>query len=448
MIDKLTTLTTLFAAAALVAAAPQAPAPQKPPDIAVTLTGENGQPPRLAVPQFIAITKDAETQAIAKTITDVLFDDLTFEREYALIPRDTYATIPAATSFTDVPIDRWRELNADYVVVGTVQKMPTGIQIQVRLLAARDRSQAFGKEYSGSSANPRIYAHTISDELHALRGVRGIARTKIAFASDRDGERLGGTIEQRTVQEVYMEDYDGEGARRLTVNRTLNITPRWSPDGRSLAYTSYRRGGPNIFIQNIYEGTNSDLTKDGASYLPAWSPDGTRIAFMSTHDGNPELYVANRDGSNVRRITNNPAIDEAPTWSPAGNQIAFVSDRTGSPQVYIVNADGTGLQRLTTAESYADKPTWSPAPNSEIAFSSRNGPGSDIKVINLATRMIRQLTFGEGTNESPTWAPNGRHLAFVSTRAGKNQIFTISADGKNLRQITKVGNNKFPDWSN
>jgi TolB protein len=71
----------------------------------------------------------------------------------------------------------------------------------------------------------------------------------------------------------------------------------------------------------------------------------------------------------------------------------------------------------------------------------------DIKVLSLATREVRQLTFGEGTNESPSWAPNGRHLAFMSTRSGKSQIFLIARDGKNLKQITKTGNNQYPDWS-
>ena len=68
-------------------------------------------------------------------------------------------------------------------------------------------------------------------------------------------------------------------------------------------------------------------------------------------------------------------------------------------------------------------------------------------MIELATGQVRQLTFGEGTNESPSFSANGRHLAFMSTRSGKAQIFTISKDGKNLRQITKVGNNYQPDWS-
>ena len=425
----------------------QTPSPQQ--EISTTIRIDaGGAPPRLAVPDFIALTTDSESVAMSKTIAQVLFDDLAFEREFALIPRDTYASIPAAKSFVDVPFDRWRELGADGLIAGSIQKIDSGFRVQVRLFRVSTREQAFGQEYSGS-ANPRLYAHTISDEVHQQqRGLRGVARTRLAFDSDRDGERMGGTIEQRAVKEIYYADYDGENQKRFTVNRSLNITPAWSPDSSSLAYVSFRRGrGGNVFISNIRQGTLEDFSKGiGENWLPAWSPDGTRVAFASTRDGNSEIYVANRDGSNVKRLTNHPQIDTSPTWSPSGTQIAFVSDRAGSPQIYVVGVDGLGLRKLTF-ESYCDRPTWSPAPYNEIAFAARTGPGFDIKVLDLVTNQVRALTFGEGSNESPTWSPNGRHLAFASTRSGKYQIFTIARDGKNLRQLTRLGNNYQPDWS-
>jgi len=426
----------------------QTPPPQQPTEVATTIRGD-GAPPRLAVPDFIAGSPDAETAAIAKTIAQVLYDDLAFEREFSLIPRDTYSTIPAARSFTDVPLERWRELNADGVIIGLVQKTPAGIKVEVRLFDVRKSVTAFGREYSGSAANPRIYAHTISDEIHKQqRGLVGVARSKLTFDSDRDGERMFGTIEARGVKEIYISDYDGENQRRITTARSLSITPTWSPDGRSIAYTSFQHGTPNIYIMNIFQGTREDLTKSiGEDWLPSWSPDGTRVAFSSTRDGNPEIYVANRDGSNIHRLTQHPGIDTTPTWSPSGTQIAFTSDRSGTPQIYVVSADGLGAVRKITSESYADRPTWSPAPYNEIAFASRSGPGFDIKVVDIATGQIRALTFGEGTNESPAYSANGRHLAFMSTRSGKSQIFTISRDGKNLRQVTRAGNNYRPDWS-
>jgi TolB protein len=433
------------------------PASRQPSDVDVVISsGDIGAAPRFAVPDFIALSSvgrsgapDTETADAARTIARVLWDDLNFEREFALIPRDVYKTIPAATSIFDVPFDRWRELNADGVVIGTVQKTDTGVRVEVRLYNVRSGQSAFNMEYSGSIANVRVYAHTIADDIHKTqRNLRGVARTRLTFNSDRDGERLSGTVENRGAKEIYIADYDGENQRRMTVNRDLNSTSVWAPDGRSIAYVSWRRGPPNIFVSNIYSGlAPQDLTKSiGNNWTPVFSPDGTRIAFSSNRDGNPEIYVMNRDGSNVRRLTNHPANDITPTWSPSGTQIAFTSSRGGDAEIYIMGADGIGIQRLTNG--YSDRPTWSPAPFNEIAYAARTGPGNDIRVVDLATRQVRQLTFGEGTNESPAFAPNGRHIAFNSTRSGKEQVFTIARDGKDLRQITRTGNNKQPHWSN
>jgi TolB protein len=111
-----------------------------------------------------------------------------------------------------------------------------------------------------------------------------------------------------------------------------------------------------------------------------------------------------------------------------------------------VNIDGTGLNKITN-EVACDRPTWSPAPFNEIAYASRNGAGYDIKIFSFATRSSTTITDGIGSNESPAFSPNGRHLAFTSTRAGKEQIFLIDRDGKNLRQITRQGMNRYPNWS-
>ena len=427
--------------------ATQQPRPQQPSEVELAISGESGTPPRFAVPDFVALTPDAAE--VAKTIGQVLWDDLNFEREFYMIPRDTYSTIPAVRSADQVPFDAWRELGADGLVFGTVSRSGNNVRVEVRLFNVRSRQSAFAKEYSGTITNPRLYAHTISDEIHQQqRGLRGVARTKLTFSSDRNREKLTGTVENRDTKEIYIADYDGANQRRITVNRQLNITPVWAPDARAIAYTSYRRGYPDIFVAQIYQGTQETPTNNrGQNWLPAYSPDGSQMVFTSNRDGNPDLYVMNRDGSNVRRLTNHPAIDTTPTWSPTGTQIAFTSDRSGSPQIYIMSSDGLNLRRLTTAESWADRPTWSPAPFNEIAYAGQTGRGYDIKVYDLASGQTKQITFGEGSNESPAYSPNGRHIAFVSTRSGRANVFTIGRDGRGVQQITRDGSNYTPSWS-
>jgi TolB protein len=425
-----------------------APQPQQPSEVSTTITGDQpGMAPRLAVPDFVALSTDAETVDAAKTIGRVLWDDLNYEREFAMLPRDVMETVPVATSDT-VPFDRWRELAVDALVVGTVRKTGAGVEIEVRLFNVRSGQSVFATKYSGAVASKRSYAHRISDDIHwQQRNLQGVAQTKLTFSSDRTGERFSGTVDNRGVREIMIVDYDGENAVRVTTDRSLNIAPVWSPDARSIVYTSYRRVVPNLFVANIYEGTGGILTDvTSQNWLPAWSPDGKRIAFSSMRDGNSEIYVINRDGSDLRRLTNNRSDDTTPAWSPTGARIAFTSDRTGSPQIWEMDSDGLG-QRPLTHESRADRATWSLAPFNQIAFAAQTGPGNDIKILDMTTGTVRQLTFGEGTNESPVFAPNGRHIAFVSTRAGKEQIFTMDTDGKNVRQITRTSSNKYPNWS-
>jgi TolB protein len=287
------------------------------------------------------------------------------------------------------------------------------------------------------------------------RGVRGVARTRLTYVSDRVRQSVLGTVEKRSAKEVWVSDYDGANELRITNSRDLNINPSWSFDASAIAYSAYRgNNAPDILLSFIRTGVLQNLTKgrlrDG-SYLPVFAPDGKRIAFAATAEGaaSQDIYVINIDGTNLRRVTTHPDIDTTPTWSPSGTQIAFTSNRTGRPQIYIMNADGTGMaQRLNIPDAEADRATWAPSPHNEIAYTARNGPGYDIKVHELATGTTRQLTFSEGSNEAPAYSPSGRHLAFSSTRSGLVQIFTIGRDGNGLRQITRTGNNQTPDWSN
>ena len=429
-------------------------APQQQDTVKLVITGPGGAPPKLAIAGFIPLSSDAETVAAARTITDVLRADIEYEREYYLIPKDMIATVPKFTAIDQVPLDRWKELQADGVLVGTVAKTGTGVLVQVRLIKVATGETAFGKQYSGAIANPRRYAHTIWDEMYKdqMQG-HGVARTRLTFSSDRDAERIQGPSGNRDVQEIYIADYDGANPIKVTNTRTLNITPTWSPDNQAIAYTSYRPSGgmgtfQDIVVSHIRIGkretpANGDPRKQ--NYLPIWSPDGSKIAFTTNRDGNPEIYVMNKDGSGVRRMTNSPGIDVSPTWSPTGGQLAWVSDRTGTARIYIMDADGSNHRVLINEECF--RPTWASGKFNEIAYAGKSGPGYDIKIYSFAEGTSRRITDGIGSNESPAFSPNGRHIAFTSTRNGKVQVYTIARDGNDLRQITREGNNKYPNWS-
>ena len=447
-----------FLVAAVVAAQqpPQSvPAPQQPNEIATRIDSGSAAPPHYAVPDFIALSPNVSSTA--QMIAQVLWDDLAFEREFDMMPRDINKNVAVARTPDQIPFGTWRENGADAVFFGTVEQKGNDVLVEVRLFNVRTRTSVFGQQYTIAARSARRIAHEVSDAIHQQqRGVRGVARTRLAFVSDRTRESLLGTVEKRNAREVYVADYDGANEQRITNSRDLNLNPSWSYDARSIVYSAYRRGGaPDLLVSFITTGVLQNLTKgrfrDGA-YLPVFSPDGKQIAFAALAEGAnaQDIFVMNADGSGTpRRLTTHPDSDTTPTWSPTGTQIAFTSDRTGRPQIYIMNVDGSGVRRLPVPDAEVDRATWSPAPFNEIAYYARNGPGYDIKIHELATGQTKQITYSEGSNESPSYSPSGRHLAFTSTRgSGLSQVYTIGRDGNGLRQVTRTGNNQTPDWSN
>jgi TolB protein len=182
---------------------------------------------------------------------------------------------------------------------------------------------------------------------------------------------------------------------------------------------------------------------------PEFTPDGKSIIYASTAVGIAQLYIANLDGSGLRRLTSSNAIDVEPKVNPkTGAEMVFVSGRGGHPQIYRMNMDGTDVQRLTEGDGDAVNPAWNPD-GQHIAFSWTRGyePGNfNVFIMDVASRSFVQLTHGTGRNEHPTWAPDGVHLAFSSNRTGKQQIWTMLANGTQLKQLTTQGSNTAPAW--
>ncbi len=410
---------------------------------------------RVGLPDFVVPSGDPDVVAMARTVADVLWNDIDFEREYYMIPRQVSAAVPPAAAMA-LPFQRWRDLGADMVLVGNASRTDTTMVIELRLIGTKGTSQ--GRQYFGmryecgvkTARGPRDCAHRIADDFHKqTRNLDGVAETKLAFASTRDNgsvpRRPGQAIAQG--KEIYISDYDGANQMRLTANRSLNICPAWSPSGTLLAYTSYVSGFPDIYVANLAQpGAGLTRPTHGSdqvqNQLAAWSPDGRQIAFMSNRSGNNDVWVVNSDGTGLRNLTNSPGNDWAPTWSPDGTKIAFASDRAGANQLYVMSSVGTGLQRLVAQR--IDRPTWSSL--NFIAFTVGNGPGYDIGIYDFNNPGVTILTDGIGSNESPAIAPNGRHIAFVTTRWGRSQIAIMDRTGQHIRRITEAGENTYPNW--
>jgi TolB protein len=376
-------------------------------------------------------------------VTEVLRRDLRFEGLFRFVEPSLMEALPAMDP--DAPnLEDWKSVAATILVTTRAQVTGGEMTVDLKVVHVESGQTMASKRYTGRADNPRMFAHQASDEVTSLTQNRGVARTRIAFTSDRDATK------EKRAKELYIVDYDGFNPRRVTVNRSLNILPAWSPDGRSLAYVSYRGGVPDVYRASIFEGKSANLTGGaGMSFAPSFSPDGKRIAYASSRSGNMEVWVANADGSGTRKITNSAAADTAPSWSPTGAEIAFTSDRTGSPQLYVMDAEGLNVRRLTSVGNWNDAAAWNPSREyAEIAYTARlEGGGFDIAVIDIATRQVRQVTAGRGSCEYPSWAPSGRHLVFSCKRGPTWQLTVANRDGSAIETLgAGPGNNVQPDW--
>ena len=249
--------------------------------------------------------------------------------------------------------------------------------------------------------------------------------------------------------DVYVVGADGRGQQRLTRHPGVDGNPAWSPDGRQIAFTRRSRewngvGKIYIHVMNADGSRQRRLTHGQGHFSVAWSPDGKKMLFERRNPRHPlpgpvpgewpeELYVMNADGSGQRRLTRNPAEDEAPAWSPDGRKIAFTRDGK-KPTVWVMNSDGSGQRRLTPARWHsASGAAWSPD-GRKIAFSGRpSTPPPGIYVMNADGSERQRLTH---RGESPAWSPDGQMIAFDHLVVGTGpELYVMTADGRGKRKL-------------
>lgn len=152
-----------------------------------------------------------------------------------------------------------------------------------------------------------------------------------------------------------------EDAEQLTFDEAFAEHPDLSPDGREVAFSTDRRGGPRIWILRLRDRTLRPFTeKLYKSWGPRWSPDGKEIVFYSYRSGNRDIWVKPLSGAPARQLTKHQAEDMHPVWSPDGARIAFMSDRAGNWDVWMVPALGGQPVRITTDPAWESSPEWSP----------------------------------------------------------------------------------------
>ncbi|MDH7499797.1 MAG: Tol-Pal system beta propeller repeat protein TolB [candidate division NC10 bacterium] len=335
-------------------------------------------------------------------------------------------------------LPRLSSLSIQVMLAAELSRSENKLILDAKLFDVSARQQILHNRYMADMKGLTAAVHRLSDDIiYYLTGERGICRTKLAFVSNKSGAK-----------EIYLMDLDGDNVMQMTRNRSLNLTPRWSPDGRFLAYVSYRDGNPDLYLLDVTCGRRTKISSlPGLNISPAWSPDGKWMALALSKSGNTNLYLMRPDGGELRQITDGKAIFVSPTWSPNGRQIAFVSDQGGTPQIYVMDAEGTNMRRLTFQGNYNTSPAWSPK-GDKIAFVSQQNGSLHIFAIRPDGGGLLALTHGAGQNESPSWSPDGRYIAFSSTRQGRSGIYIMREDGSGQRRLSSDDADYYtPDWS-
>jgi Tol biopolymer transport system component len=298
--------------------------------------------------------------------------------------------------------------------------------------------------------------------------------TRIAFESDRDDPHPVSCFPNCAFR-IYVMNADGTGERRLTNLDGLEGHADWSPDGQSIAFHADRNadGKNEIYVAPVDGGETRLVLGDAFdNTAPDWSPDGMSIAFSSDRDGGMDIYVVGVDGTGLRKIVDTGIADYFPDWSPDGTQILFFAANwpTVKQTIYVVGVDGSNLRALTTASSVVNESAqWSPDGETIVFQSNRDGnfeiysmksDGSDV------VRLTRQSggdywpdlwlavgsdepTAADAVEEASALGAAQRHpIAFVSTRAGRAQIYAMNADGSDpVRLTNEPYDDYYPAWS-
>jgi TolB protein len=387
-------------------------------------------PKRTLYPIAIPMSQESDATASREVSTVASFDLNLAGMFKVLDPAGFLADLKAEGLGVDPK--KWKDAGA----YGVIKYRVTPGEVEFRLYeVAKGATPSLTRTYPRKGDLRPLVHRWCNEVVKYYTGEPGFFGSKIAFAVKGKGGNA-----------VYAMDFDGANAYSVSRNSSTNMFPAWSPSGAQIAYTSYMRNNPDLYIGPAAGGRPKQISKHrGMNTGASWSPNGQQIALTLSKDGSPDIYIINAsDGSVVRRLTNDKAIDTSPAWSPDGSQIAFVSDRAGGPQIYVVPSGGGAARQVSRVGTYNTTPAWSPRPNKQIlAYTTRDGATYDIVTLDLATGQMTRITQNEGSNEEPSFSPNGRAIAFA--RAGQG-IYIANADGSGTAVKVWSGSATGVDW--
>jgi TolB protein len=381
----------------------------------------------LAVTDFKPLKNAYSGNELNSWFADELSRCLDITGYFHILDRKSFLEDPVKAGITaeGIHFDDWTTIGAEYLVKGGVQVSGQELTTEFRLFDVVKGELVIGKRYAGKPGDKkRMVMRFVNELLSALTGESGNFDTRIAFVK-----------KSGTTKDIYTINFDGSELRRITNYKSLTLVPRWSADGRFMAFTSYKDGNPDLYVRDMESGSTKKLAFYRGVNIPgSWSKDGERLLASLSREGNPDIYDITVKNSLLQRLTRGLSIDVSPVRSPDEKSIAFVSNRNGSPQVFVMDADGGNAKLLTYQGNYNTSPAWSPKGN-KIAYEGSVGGRFQIFVIDIAGGDPQQLTFDPWDHESPAWSPDGRYLAYSVSGYGRSRIEVMNADGKNVRVL-------------
>jgi TolB protein len=389
----------------------------------------------------IAVVPFAAPGSPGQDVAAIVRNDLQRSGRFKPMPPEDMLAKPKSSS--EVEFRDWRALSMDYLVVGQMNPDGKGgYKIRFWLFDVLKKEQLAGYTVPTSERDLRAAAHHIADIIYEkLMGQRGAFGTRVAYITSN---ATGGGKQQVQLQ---VADADGFNPQTIVTSKEPLMSPAWSPDGQRLAYVSFEKGRPSVYVQEVFTGKRRKVASyKGINGAPAWSPDGRKLALTLSKDGNPDIYVLDLGRRSLNKLTRHYAIDTEPAWSPDGRYIVFTSDRGGKPQIYRVPAAGGKVKRMTFEGSYNARASYAPDGNSLVMVTRQNGQFR-IGVLDLENGAMRVLSAGR-LDESPSFAPNGSMIIYATKIRGKGELAAVSVDG-NVRQrlALQAGDVREPVWS-